>query len=71
MKKKINVVVHDPVEVSNGVYKTEITSPNLDGALSFIHGANNRDQTLGAIENSLVDDLTELTETLKGFVRKK
>lgn len=71
MREKINVMINDPVEVSAGVFKTTITHPKLDGELSFIHGPSNRDQTLGAIQNSIVEDVKEIMETIKEMTGSK
>jgi hypothetical protein len=62
---KINVIVSEPEELGNGVYRTSITHHLLDGELSFTHSTRNRDLTLGAITNSLADDVKEIIEKVQ------
>ena len=67
-KSKINVLISEPVEVSPGVFKTFIMHPKLDGELSFVHGRNNRDQTLSVLQNSIVEDIKEIVEDIQNMV---
>lgn len=71
---KINIVVHDPILISeegSKIYKTKITHPKLDGELSFVHGESNRDETLLTLTNSLMEDINEIIETVKQIKTKK
>lgn len=70
---KINVMVHTPVCVSSGeegVFKTKITHPKLDGELFFFHGENNREQTLGVLCNSITEDISEIVKTIEDLLKK-
>lgn len=70
MRQKINVIIHEPILVTNGVdkvFKTRITHPNLEGELSFIHGENGREDILKIISNSIVEDLSEMIDLVKKF----
>lgn len=68
MKMKLNLIVSEPLplgDIGSRIFKTMITHPKLEGALYFIHGENNRDETLGAITNSIIDDVNEILTTIK------
>ena len=68
---KINLSVSEPENVGEGMYKTKFTHPLLEGELWFFHGKNNQGVTLGAIQPSLADDISEVVTSFndlkKGF----
>jgi hypothetical protein len=67
---KVNLLVSAPIVVSEGVFKTVLTHPKLDGELSFFHGENNRFETLSAITNSLIDDINEALSKARELMKK-
>jgi hypothetical protein len=62
---KINVVINEPEDMGNGVYRTTVSHPLLEGEMFFTHSSRNRDLTLGAMENSLVDDVKEIMQQVQ------
>jgi hypothetical protein len=71
---KVNLVVSEPKIVGEkdiGVYQTILTHPKLDGQLSFVHGKNNREQTLAALTNSIQEDIDEIFKIMSEFTKGK
>ena len=68
---KLNLVVSDPIDLGNGAYKTELTYTGLEGALSFIHGKNNRDSFLGGLGNTIMDDVNEIVTNIQELTGKR
>lgn len=68
---KFNLNVEEPEQISDGVFRTTLSHPLLEGKLSFIHGTTNRDQTLMSLTNSLVDDIKDLVTTFGELTKAK
>ena len=70
---KVNLIVSEPMtigDIGTGVFKTMLTHPKLEGALYFIHGKSNREETLSVITNSLMEDINQIVETVKDLTKK-
>lgn len=67
---KVNLNVGEPLEFSEGIFRTEFTHPLLEGSLYFVHGASNRDQTLNAITSSMADDVNDIFKNINLLIKK-
>ena len=56
----IEVEVDDAVQVSEGVFKTTLSHPTLEGNLHFIHSSKNRDSILSGLTESNMPSLTDV-----------
>ena len=68
---KVNLTVSNPIDLGEGVFKTELTHPRLDGVLSIVHGAKNRDVALDDIGISLTDDINVVVGMISQLRGKK
>jgi hypothetical protein len=56
----IEVEVNDAVQISEGVFKTTLSHPTLEGDLHFIHSSKNRESILGGLTESNMPSLTDV-----------
>ena len=61
--------VSEPEEISDGVYKTTLTHPKLQGGLYFVHShKGGRDEFLKALDENIVSHLTDLIGAVGGLI---
>ena len=73
MKKiVIEVEVSEPEVVGDGILKTKLTHPLLNGSLSVVHGTKNAEATLQALKVKAEGDdvLCSFTELVDAFFNK-
>lgn len=72
MSKKLTIEldVSEASEVSEGVFVTHLSHPNLDGVLSFTHSLKTETSVLGAIKKPKDDPITELIKLIPEVVNE-
>lgn len=56
----IELEVSDPVQISDGVYKTSFTHKSLEGSISFVHNAKGRDSVISGLSKVETPGLADI-----------
>jgi hypothetical protein len=65
--KKISLIltVGESEEISEGVYKTTLTHPKLQGGLSFVHSlSGGREEFLRALDENIVSQVLDMVDVV-------